>query len=252
MSLTEEQKQKQIIAETNNIFSKKIVPSFGPNEIRELSKNEIEDPYQLRQSQLNDAKIFISREEYAKNLKKQLRYMEVGVAWGYYSEVVCENANPSSTDLVCRYDQDMKCWSWRRFGECHCNPKHTYDFTAEESEDFIIKKFSKYQNVKTYKGEAEEILPNFIGNKEYDYIYIDIHNGRKATREVLSYASKLVAVGGIVGLNDYLIFDGVIDGVQYGTFQTVNEFLYFNENWSVDALALHKVGFYDIYLRKNS
>lgn len=249
--LTEEQKQKQALAESNNSVSKKVVPSFGPDEIRILNKNEIEDPYQLRQEQVETAKIVISREEYIKGLKKNLRYMEIGVAWGYYSEIVCETANPSLTDLVCRYDQDMKCWSWRRFGECQCNPKHTYDFTADEAEDFIQKKFAKYNNVTTYKGEAESILPDFIGNKEYDYIYIDMHNGRKATREVLSLASKLVPVGGIVGLNDYLIFDGIIDGVPYGTFQSVNEFLHFNKNWSVDALALHKLGFYDIYLRKD-
>jgi len=251
MPLTEEQKQIIAQVEQSSGKSKKIVESFGRDEIRQLNKDEIEDPRELNQEQLNSAKIYKSREEYAKNLKKNIRYMEVGVAWGYYSEIVCKSASPSVIDLVCRFDQDMKCWSWRRFGECQCKPiKHTYDFSAEESEDFIKNKFSKYGNVTTYKGDAEDILPNFIG-KEYDYIYIDIHNGRAATRKVLNDASKLIPVDGIIGLNDYLIYDGIIDGVQYGTYQTVNEFLYYNKNWSVDAIALHKLNFYDIYLRRN-
>jgi hypothetical protein len=60
----------------------------------------------------------------------------------------------------------------------------------------------------------------------------------------------MVSPGGIIGLNDYLIFDGVIDEQPYGTFQAVNEFLHFNKNWVVDALALHSIGFNDIYLRR--
>ena len=51
-------------------------------------------------------------------------------------------------------------------------------------------------------------------------------------------------------LNDYLIFDGIIEEGPYGTYQTVNEFLYKNKNWSVTALALHNLGFYDIYLKR--
>jgi hypothetical protein len=56
--------------------------------------------------------------------------------------------------------------------------------------------------------------------------------------------------GGTIGLNDYLIYDGIIEDVPYGTFQTVNEFLFKNKDWEVEALALHNLGFYDIYIRK--
>ena len=64
-------------------------------------------------------------------------------------------------------------------------------------------------------------------------------------------ASNLTPVNGIIGLNDYLIYDGIIEDQPYGTFQTVNEFLEKNNDWSVDAIALHNLGFYDIYIRKN-
>jgi hypothetical protein len=67
---------------------------------------------------------------------------------------------------------------------------------------------------------------------------------------VYKYKVKnMVKPGGIIGLNDYLIYDGIIEDVPYGTYQSVNEFLFFNKNWSVDAIALHSLGFYDIYLR---
>ena len=62
----------------------------------------------------------------------------------------------------------------------------------------------------------------------------------------------LVEEGGVIGLNDYLIYDGIIEDTPYGTFQTVNEFLHDNPDWEVDAIALHNLGFYDIYIRKGS
>jgi hypothetical protein len=64
-------------------------------------------------------------------------------------------------------------------------------------------------------------------------------------------ASLLIEKDGIIGLNDYLIYDGIIEDKPYATFQVVNEFLRYNSNWSVDAIALHALGFYDIYIKKD-
>lgn len=229
-------------------MAREIVPSFIDS-FPELPFNQIEDGHKLDQSQLNNTKVYASREEYTKHLPKNIRYLEIGVAWGYYSEFVAENANPQSIDLLDFYDLDLKCWSWRKFGECKCEPvKHEMKYTPETHEPYIKELFSKYKNVSTIKGNAINILPGL--NKEYDYIYIDISNKRDQTRKVLNLSANLVPVGGIIGLNDYLIFDGIIEEGPYGTYQTVNEFLYKNKNWSVTALALHNLGFYDIYLKR--
>lgn len=229
-------------------MAREIVPSFIDS-FPELPFNQIEDGHKLDQNQLNNTKLYASREEYTKHLPKNMRYMEIGVAWGYYSELVAENASPKSIDLLDFYDLDLKCWSWRKFGECKCEPvKHEMKYTPETHEPYIKDLFSKYKNVLTIKGNAITILPEL--NKEYDYIYIDISNRRDQTRKVLNLSAQLVPVGGIIGLNDYMIFDGIIEESPYGTYQTVNEFLYHNKNWSVTALALHNLGFYDIYLKK--
>lgn len=229
---------------------KKPVKPFDLNEIRPLADDEIEAGHKLRQFQVEGAKLFASREDYAKTLPKGLRYLEVGIAWGYSAEMVAEASQPSSMDLLDWYNQDLKCWSWRKFGSCQCDVRHTMEYDQEDHEDYIKNKFSKYNNVTTIRGDSRDILP--ILNKQYDYIYIDIGNARDVTRSALNDSSRLVPVGGLIGLNDYLIYDGVIEDMPYGTFQTVNEFLYYNNNWAVDALALHPIGFYDIYLRKVS
>lgn len=218
------------------------------NELPAFAEDEIESGRPIDQGQLNGAKVYASREEYIKSLPSGIKYMEIGVAWGYYSEAVCKEASPREIVLVDPFNSDLKCWSWRKFGSCQCtNMKHELLFTPETNEQYIIDLFSKYGAVRTIKGYAPEVLPN---ENDYDYIYVDMTNDRIEIREVLKKTSQMVKPGGLIGLNDYVIYDGVIEDAPYGTFQAVNEFLHYNKNWTVDAIALHSVGFYDIYLRK--
>lgn len=213
---------------------------------------QIDSAYPISNEQLVNAKVFSSRESYIDSLPDNLRYMEIGVAWGYYSEIVANKKNPSVIDLMDWYNQDLRCWSWRAFGLCKCEGmKHTLDYTPETHQQYIIDKFSKYSNVNTIKGDSVALLPQ-MSEKEYDYIYLDIQNHREKIRPTLWSASKLVPVGGIIGLNDYVIYDGIIEDKPYGTFQVANEFLYKNNNWEVDAIALHVLGFFDIYLKRKS
>jgi hypothetical protein len=218
------------------------------------SDNEIEDSDKISQHQLDGAKIFSCREEYVKTLPQGIRFLEMGVAWGYSVKLVIEAARPSKVDLLDWYNQDLKCWSWRKFGSCQCQGfKHELLYTPEEHQDYIINLFSDYPNVTTYKGDTSNVLPKLLdAGNEYDYIYIDITNERGKTKQALAFASQMVPVGGIIGMNDYLIYDGIIEDQPYGTFQTVNEFLSNNHNWVVDAIALHNLGFYDIYLKRVS
>jgi len=227
---------------------------LGQDEFKLFAPDEIEDSEKISQDQLNGAKLFTSREEYAKNFKQKIRYLEVGVAWGYSVKMFLDATNAVSADLVDWFNQDLRCWSWRKFGACQCSgEKHELLYTPEKHEEYIINKFAKYSNVITYKGDSKDVLPELIKiGKEYDLIYIDITNYRFTTRDALKNASKMIPVGGVIGMNDYLIYDGIIEEEPYGTFQTVNEFLQYNKNWVVDAIALHNLGFYDIYIRRVS
>jgi predicted O-methyltransferase YrrM len=232
-------------------MARRPIRPMSDNAIRSIGIDEIEDSEKINQLQLINTKVFSSREEYAKSFKKGINYLEVGVAWGYSAKMFLDETNSDSADLVDIYNQDLKCWSWRKFGSCQCEGfKHELLYTPETHEQYIIDKFSSYKNVRTIKGDALSVLLD-LKNK-YDLIYIDVSNDRLLTREILRHCSSLVEVGGVIGLNDYVIYDGIIEDAPYGTFQTVNEFLYNNKNWEVDAIALHNLGFYDIYIRRIS
>lgn len=228
---------------------KPVEGSYLNNKI--IKNDEIEDSPKISQEQLLEAKLYTSREEYAKSLPKGLKYLEVGVAWGYSAEMFINASKASEALLVDLYNQDLKCWSWRKFGSCQCQGfTHELLYTPENHQMYIIDKFSYHPKVATMKGDCVQVLSTL--NNQYDFVYIDVSNDRDQTRKTLDAASRLIPVGGIIGLNDYLIYDGVIEDQPYGTFQTVNYFLDNNKNWVVDALALHNLGFYDIYLRRVS
>lgn len=221
------------------------------NEVKDFGKEEIESSHVIDQKQLLNTKVFTSREEYAKSLPKGIRYLELGVAWGYSAQLFIDESQAAYADLLDGYNQDLKCWSWRKFGSCQCEGmKHELLYTFDTHEQYIKDKFAYHGNVNTIKGHCPEILDS-IQNK-YDFIYIDITNKRDVTRKTLEKASKLIDDNGIIGLNDYLIYDGIIEDEPYGTFQTVNEFLHNNKDWIVDAIALHPLGFYDIYIKKTN
>jgi hypothetical protein len=220
---------------------------LDPSDTVNFPDDRVESAREISESQLKNCKIIPSREHFIKYLPENLRYLEIGVAWGYYADLVCSK-NPTVFHLMDTYNQDLKCWSWRKFEECKCEgKKHELLYSPETHQDYINKRYSAH-NALTIKGKAPDQIDD---SYEYDYIYIDFINERFAIRDTLNKCKDMVPIGGYLGVNDYLIYDGVIEDSLYGTYQAVNEFLHFNKNWSVVALALHPLGFYDIYLRKD-
>jgi hypothetical protein len=47
-------------------------------------------------------------------------------------------------------------------------------------------------------------------------------------------------------------YDAIHYDMPVGIYQSVNEFLHFNKNWSVDAMVLNELGFHEIYIKRNS
>jgi hypothetical protein len=65
-----------------------------------LADNEIEDSYTIDENQLKNAKIFSDRYKYIDSLPKNLKYLEIGVAWGGYSEIFVEKNNKPADTLT--------------------------------------------------------------------------------------------------------------------------------------------------------
>ena len=62
----------------------------------------------------------------------------------------------------------------------------------------------------------------------------------------------MINIDEIMVITSYTNYDSLMYEGHVGIYQSVNEFLYFNKNWSVDAMVLHDLGFHDIYIKRNS
>jgi hypothetical protein len=211
------------------------------NEEKVYSDNEIEDAFPISQDQLNGGKLFNSKYEYVKTLNKNISYLEVGVAWGYSAQMIIDTTNAKSADLLDRYDG--------AYGVLHPGGPVPKDSSVTH-EQYVKNKFAYHPNVSTIKGDAKDILP--VLNKKYDFILLDIERGRFETRKFLSDCSQLTNIGGVIGLTSYINYDSILYNEPVGIYQSVNEFLHLNKNWSVDGLLLNTIGFHDIYIKRNS
>lgn len=220
---------------------KKIIGPLRYDEEFVCTDNEIERAFQISQNQLDNAKLFSSRYEYAKTLSKNISYLEVGVAWGHSAKMFIDLTNAKSADLLDFYNNAQGILQPGGPG-----PENN----LETHEEYIKNKFSYHPNINIIKGNARDILPNL--NKKYDFIFLDMEAERFLIRKFLLDCSKLININGVIGLTSYTNYDSILYQGHVGIYQSVNEFLKFNQNWSVDAIVLHELGFHDIYIKKNS
>lgn len=218
---------------------KKVVAPLAYNETKILSNNEMEEAYRFDQAQLTNAKIFNLRCEYAKTLNKNISYLEVGVGWGHSAQMFIDQTEAISADLLDLYNN----------AEHVGNPGLIPELGSMTHEEHIKNKFAAYTNINTIKGDARDILPTL--NKKYDFIYLDMEEERFLIRDFLLQCSKLLNDGGVIGLTSYANYNPIYNK-NIGIFQSVNEFLYFNKDWSIDAIALHDLALHDIYIKKNN
>ena len=221
---------------------KKIIREpLGYNEEKPYESHEIEIAFPISQDQLNGAKLFTSKDEYAKTLNKNISYLEVGVAWGYSAQIFISTTSAKSADLVDFYN------SAHGIAVQEDRPIENISVAHDE---YIKNKFSYHPDVNVIKGDAKDIVPTLT--KRYDLILLDMDTDRILIRNLLRHCSKLTNVGGVIGLTSYINYDSILYNHPVGVFQSVNEFLHFNSNWSVDAMVLNDLGFHDIYIKKNS
>jgi hypothetical protein len=203
--------------------------------------NEMEIAFSISQIQLNNAKLFNSKYEYAKTLNKNIAYLEVGVGWGESAKMFIDTTNAKSADLLDLYNNAEGTREPGGFAPQNSLMTH---------EEYIKDKFAYHPNVNTIKGDMREIF--FTLDKKYDLILFDAETDRFLIRNLLMHSSKIINIGGIVGLTSYMNYDAVHYDIHVGIYQSVNEFLHFNKNWSVDAIVLHNLGFHEIYIKRNS
>lgn len=195
-------------------------------------------PPAISQNQIEGAKLFGSRSDSFSLFKMGSTMLEIGVLAGDYSFEFASKVSPISIDLV-----DTFCSrDWFHSEE----PR----FMPDTHLSYISQKFAKFQNVTTHKGLSDDVMRNLISqNKKFDYIYLDADHSRNQVEKDLENAIHLINPGGIIGLNDYIMWDYFQDE-EYGVVQALNYFLAENPSWKVVGHALNHHLFSDIFIQQ--
>lgn len=186
----------------------------------------------ISQKQLNNAKLFTNKEEFAKHIPKGSGVLEIGTLAGDYAEVLIKEIQPKYIDLV----DVFKANDWP---DCNRFDKNTHF-------SFVKNRFKNVENITYHAGYSDDILP--ILDKKFDYIYIDANHDYDHCKSDLINSLPLLNDGGIIGFNDYIVDQD--HGVDYGVIEVVCEFLHQNQDWEVIAFALQENMYADIYIKK--
>ena len=186
----------------------------------------------ISQEQLNNAKLFKNKEEFAKHIPKGSRILEIGTLAGDYAEVLIKEVKPAYIDLV----DVFEAYDWPA-----CNR-----FDRNGHFNFVKNRFKNVSGITFNKGYSHDILPKI--NKKFDYIYIDANHDYTHCKSDLINSLPLLAEGGIIGFNDYIVDKD--HGIDYGVIEVVCEFLDQNKDWEVIGFALQENMYADIYIKK--
>lgn len=192
-------------------------------------------PSVITGSVMQDAILYYDREDYLKSQNTVDSYLEVGVLAGDYSDQVIRYLKPKRIDLVDRYNQ--KDW----------NQLDNMRFTSETNYDYVKNKYKDNSNVNVIQ-EHFRLGIKSIDHK-YDYIYIDADHSQDFMEHILNFSKNHIVVGGIIGVNDYMIRDHFNDEY-YGIVQATNKFLLQNHNFKICAYALGAAFHPDLYIKR--
>jgi len=198
----------------------------------------------INQNQLNTAKLYSTRYDFIKTLPQKISCVEAGVLAGDFALKILEHAQPSIFHLVDPF-QDLDYFA-NEYGGTR------WDF-PEEHYVFVRNRFKNNSNVilNSEKFEKFAMEQEKLNNK-FDFIYIDYEHTYGATKEALWLSSKILEKNGILGFNDYNIYENnTKTGEKMGTVPAINDFLFRNPDWYVYAFAFNDNLTSDIYLKRS-
>lgn len=205
-----------------------------------MARDKFELPKRLDQKMFLDASLYYDREDFLANSNKINNYLEIGVLAGDYTDLVIKYMSPSRLDLIDPYDKI----DWNQLSQPRFDKKSHYEY--------VKNKYSNQSGINIIKKEFRASDPDMKElNNQYDYIYLDADHSENFMIEALEFSKSHISVNGIIGINDYMIFDHFNDEY-YGTVQATNKFLLENSNFKIHAYVLGAALHPDIYLKRIS
>ena len=171
----------------------------------------------INDEQLENCKVFSSREKILEVLPKNGVCAELGVANGDLSYQILDINKPKKLILV----------------------------------DIVIQKELPIEPdvVESIEGDSAEVMNQFEDNY-FDWIFIDTEHTEEQTDKELQVCKNKIKHDGYIALHDYIRYIRVDDKNNYGVVDSVNRFLKEHQDFEVVCLSLEPHMFNTIVLRR--
>jgi len=200
-------------------------------------------PDVIPQEKINGAKLYSTRYEFLKTLEKNIKYLEVGVLAGDFSEAVIKEVNPKIAALVDPFQ--CKDYNASEYGGARWEIVR-----RNEHFNFVRFRFKGVACVRMYRQYFETFVTT--NRQKFNFIYLDACNDYLSVRNYLEKSAEIIEDGGIIGINDYSIYENNTEATtkeRIEVVRAVNEFIR-NTDWRVHAFALNDSLTSDIYIKK--
>ena len=153
----------------------------------------------LKDEYLKNCEVLSCREVMLEKIPKGGIWAEVGVAEGYFSDLILKTCKPKKLYMV-------------EYGEVYCEK--------------LRKRFKEQINsglVEILQGDSAEMLSRLQDN-ELDYVYLDATHDYEHPKKEMEICNKKVKSTGMIMGHDYVRFS-MWENEQYGVIEAVNEFV---------------------------
>lgn len=202
-------------------------------------------PLPLRREHVQGARLYATRDDALEALPTGGRVAEIGVAYGDFSERLCDALSPALFDAydLFRLHEIEVIWG-RRSAETFHGRSHRGFYEERFAERIAA------GEMRLFEGDSSTLMANSCPDQFYEVIYIDgDHSYDGVCRDTQAALAKIKRHGYLV-FNDYIMADHT-GNAPYGVVQVVNK-LCVSGDWRVHYLALQAAMFCDICLVRQS
>lgn len=197
---------------------------------------------QLPDELIKNARLKKSREDVLHDIPKGGVVVEVGVAYGEFTDKILDVIKPSKFIAIDAFGQLPIV--------ANQGDKDLDDIQTSQHYKYYQSKYlnnineGNFEMMRGYSWEEIDKLPD----NSVDYIYVDADHSYNSVIKDIEALKNKVKQDGIIQFNDYTCFD-IYSLQPYGVYKAVNEFL-IRENYEILYLCFEKFGFYDVVVKK--